>query len=311
MAPTSTSFGTTTPPESIATLQDAEFLLFVGAKVREARSRRGMTRKMLAKEADVSERHLAQLELGEGNVSIVLLRRITTALNIPIADVFSVERPHAAAELAIRQILDRVPNSQLESVVSRLRREFGEEHRGRTGRIALIGLRGAGKSTLGAKLAAELSIPFVELDQEIEKDAGMVLSEIFSLYGQTGYRRIEKKTLDRVLHQHEQAVLSIGGGVVSEKETYDQLLASCFTVWIKAHPEEHMSRVIAQGDFRAMADNAEAMEDLRRILEAREPLYRRADVQLETSRASIEQSFQKLKQAVESEVRLEGRFEDR
>jgi XRE family aerobic/anaerobic benzoate catabolism transcriptional regulator len=286
--------------EPVQGLKDAEFLLFVGAKVREARSRRGMTRKMLAREADVSERHLAQLELGEGNVSIVLLRRITTALNIPIAEVFTAEKPNVAAEIALRQILGRVPAPQLEDVVSRLRREFGESERARSGRIALIGLRGAGKSTLGSKLAEDLRFPFVELDQEIEKDAGMELSEIFSLYGQTGYRRIEKKTLDRVLHEHERAVISIGGGVVSEKETYDQLLANCFTVWIKAHPEEHMSRVIAQGDLRAMADNAEAMEDLRRILEAREPLYRRADVQLETSRESIEQSFLKLKQAVQS-----------
>jgi XRE family transcriptional regulator, aerobic/anaerobic benzoate catabolism transcriptional regulator len=286
--------------EPIETLQDSEFLLFVGAKVREARSRRGMTRKMLAREADVSERHLAQLELGEGNVSIVLLRRITTALNIPIAEVFTAERPNTVVDIALRQILGRVPASQLEDVVSRLRREFGESVRARCGRIALIGLRGAGKSTLGSKLAEDLRIPFVELDQEIEKDAGMELSEIFSLYGQTGYRRIEKKTLDRVLQEHERAVISIGGGVVSEKDTYNQLLANCFTVWIKAHPEEHMSRVIAQGDLRAMADNAEAMEDLRRILEAREPLYRRADVQLETSRESIAQSFLKLKQAVQS-----------
>jgi XRE family aerobic/anaerobic benzoate catabolism transcriptional regulator len=308
MGPSSTSL---TAIQPVGALQDAEFLLFVGAKVREARSRRGMTRKMLAREADVSERHLAQLELGEGNVSIVLLRRITTALNIAIAEVFTLEKPHSVAELALRQILERVPHSQLESAVSRLRREFGENDVARRGRIALIGLRGAGKSTLGAKLATDLNVPFVELDQEIEKDAGMVLSEIFSLYGQTGYRRIEKKTLDRVLQQHERAVISIGGGVVSEKETYDELLASCFTVWIKAQPEEHMSRVIAQGDFRAMADNAEAMEDLRRILEAREPLYRRADVQLETSRDSIEQSFLKLKQAVESAMRLDVRFEDR
>ena len=149
---------------------------------------------------------------------------------------------------------------------------------------------------------SDLGIPFVELDQEIEKDAGMGLPEIFSLYGQTGYRRIEKKTLVRILQQHERAVISVGGGVVSEKETFEQLLACCFTVWIKAHPEEHMSRVIAQGDFRAMTDNAEAMEDLRRILEAREPLYRRADVHLETSRESIEESFLKLKQAVQPEA---------
>jgi len=290
------------PIEPVEAFDDAEFLLFVGKKVRDARSRRGMTRKMLAQEADVSERHLAQLELGEGNVSIILLRRITTALNIPLADVFTMDKPGAAAEVALRQILERIPQQQLDSVVARLRGEFGADDRTRRGRIALIGLRGAGKSTLGSKLAQDLGIPFVELDQEIEKDAGMGLPEIFSLYGQTGYRRIEKKTLVRILQQHERAVISVGGGVVSEKETFEQLLACCFTVWIKAHPEEHMSRVIAQGDFRAMTDNAEAMEDLRRILEAREPLYRRADVHLETSRESIEESFLKLKQAVQPEA---------
>ena len=290
------------PVEPIGAFDDADFLIFVGKKVRDARSRRGMTRKMLAEEADVSERHLAQLELGEGNVSIVLLRRITNALNIPLADVFQAERANAALESALRQILDRIPRQQLSAVVERLRGEFAADDKARRSRIALIGLRGAGKSTLGSKLAEDLAVPFVELDQEIEKDAGMALSEIFSLYGQTGYRRIEKKTLERVLQQHDRAVLSIGGGVVSEKETYDRLLASCLTVWIKAHPEEHMSRVIAQGDFRAMANNSEAMEDLRRILEAREPMYRRADVQLETSRESIEDSFLKLKQAVQFEA---------
>lgn len=280
---------------------DSDFLLHVGKRVRDARSRRGMTRKMLAQEADVSERHLAQIELGEGNVSIILLRRITNALNIPVADVFQVEKQNSPPEAALRQILDRVPAHQLESVVAQLRREFGTDDKSRRARIALIGLRGAGKSTLGSKLATELRVPFVELDREIEKDAGMALAEIFSLYGQSGYRRIEKKTLERVLQQYGRVVLSIGGGVVSEKDTYDQLLANCFTVWIKAHPEEHMSRVIAQGDFRAMADNTEAMEDLRRILEAREPLYRRADVQLETSNEALEDSFLKLKRAVHFE----------
>ena len=286
---------------SLESSGDSDFLLYVGKRVRDARSRRGMTRKMLAQEAEVSERHLAQIELGEGNVSILLLRRITNALNIPVADVFQAEKQNSPTDAALRQILDRVPPHQLESVVARLRGEFGADDKSRRARIALIGLRGAGKSTLGSKLAEELRVPFVELDQEIEKDAGMALGEIFSLYGQSGYRRIEKKTLERVLQQHDRAVLSIGGGVVSEKDTYDKLLANCFTVWIKAHPEEHMSRVIAQGDFRAMADNTEAMEDLRRILEAREPLYRRADVQLETSNDALEDSFAKLKRAVHFE----------
>src|SRR5205823_11726454 len=133
------------------------------------------------------------------------------------------------------------------------------------------------KSTLGSKLALEMRIPFIELDGEIEKDTGMPLGEIFSLYGQSGYRAIEKRTLERVLDENERAVVSVGGGVVSEKETFDYLLSHCYTVWIKAQPEEHMARVMAQGDFRPMAANDQAMEDLRRILEAREPLYRKAD----------------------------------
>lgn len=310
MATLSKSAQTVLPPEPVGAFDDADFLIFVGKKVRDARSRRGLTRKMLAQEADVSERHLAQLELGEGNVSIVLLRRITNALNITLADVFQIEKASAASEAALRQILDRIPHQQLSAVVERLRGEFAADDRARRGRIALIGLRGAGKSTLGSKLAEDLEVPFIELDQEIEKDAGMALSEIFSLYGQSGYRRIEKKTLERVLQLHDRVVLSIGGGVVSEKETYDRLLASCLTVWIKAHPEEHMSRVIAQGDFRAMADNSEAMEDLRRILDAREPLYRRADVHLETSRDSVDDSLLKLKQAVQLEAQVKDRVEE-
>jgi XRE family transcriptional regulator, aerobic/anaerobic benzoate catabolism transcriptional regulator len=168
----------------------------------------------------------------------------------------------------------------------------------RSARIALIGLRGAGKTTLGARLAADVNAPFIELDREIESDAGMSLAEIFSLYGQAGYRRLEKRTLERVLAANPRAIISVGGGVVSERDTYERLLASCFTVWVKAHPEEHMARVVAQGDLRAMADNDAAMEDLRDILAAREPLYGMADFQLETSGDSVDQSFAKLKRAI-------------
>jgi len=156
------------PTEPLRAFDDADFLLFVGHKVREARSRRGMTRKMLAQDADVSERHLAQLELGEGNVSIVLLRRITNALNIPLADVFLVEKPSSSSELALSQILDRIPPQRIEAVIARLQREFGADDSARRGRIALIGLRGAGKSTLGSKLAKHLNVPFVELDQKMQ-----------------------------------------------------------------------------------------------------------------------------------------------
>ncbi len=257
-----------------------------------------MTRKALSHQADVSERHLAQLEAGEGNISVVLLRRIAAALQVSLADLFVVQSEAPAERQTILQFLDRLPPHRLEDVVARLTRDFVPEQETRRQRIALIGLRGAGKSTLGARLATQKNVPFVELDREIEKETGMPLAEIFSLYGQSGFRSIEKRTLERVLAEYDRIVLSVGGGIVLEKENYDYLLANCYTVWVKAQPEEHMSRVIAQGDFRAMAGSDRAMEDLRRILEAREPLYRKADLHLDTSGDSVEQSFTKLETAI-------------
>jgi XRE family aerobic/anaerobic benzoate catabolism transcriptional regulator len=290
-------------PSLPAQPSDEDFLRALGVRVREMRSRRGMTRKMVARESDVSERHLAQLELGEGNVSIVLLRRIATALNVSLEELFAAEASESDAKRSLRDLLERLPAQQLSTVVARLTKEFGASPKDRHSRIALIGLRGAGKSTLGVKLAQAVKAPFIELDREIAKEAGMDLSEIFSLYGQSGYRRIELRVLERILREYPRAVLSVGGGVVSERETYDRLLGSCFTVWVKANPEDYMSRVVAQGDFRAMAENDEAMEDLRRILGAREPFYRKADLHLDTSGESAEQSFRKLKQALQSEIR--------
>ncbi|MFZ1971906.1 MAG: helix-turn-helix transcriptional regulator [Candidatus Acidiferrales bacterium] len=283
-------------------MSDIEFLGFVGARVRELRSLRGMTRKAVARDADVSERHLAQLELGDGNISILLLRRIAAALNASLADLFSPKVYMPDEKRLIGELLERLPANRLQETLKRLTREFASEEKSRRSRIALIGLRGAGKSTLGAKLSREMNVPFIELDREIEKDAGIALAEIFSLYGQAGYRRIEKRTLDRMLKENARAIISIGGGVVSEKETYDRVLANCLTVWVKASPEEHMSRVIAQGDFRVMGENNEAMDDLRRILEARETLYRRADIHLETSGESVDASLSKLKRAIQSEI---------
>jgi len=289
-----------TPRSGIAPVSNDGFLLFLGKRVRELRNRRGLTRKMMAREAHVSERHLAQLEAGEGNISIVLLRRIAAALHVSLAELFAAEAETRHEKLLIQRFLERLPAHRVEDAMSRLMREFGDEEVARRKRVALIGLRGAGKSTLGLRLGQEMNIPFIELDGEIEKDTGMPLGEIFSLYGQTGYRAIERRSLERVLREQERAILSVGGGVVSEKETYDYLLSNCYTIWIKARPEEHMARVIAQGDLRAIAGGNQAMHDLRRILEAREPLYRKADMYLDTSGNSVDQSVAQLKTALQT-----------
>src|SRR5262249_33552942 len=199
---------------------DGAFLQVLGKRVRQARDVRGMTRKALAVAADVSERHLAQLESGEGNVSIVLLRRIAKALEVSLSDLFSSEMNEAVEKRLILQLLGQLPAHRLEEVVYRLTRDFGQEEKARQMRVALIGLRGAGKSTLGARLGEAFRITFIELDREIEKETGMPLAEIFAMYGQAGYRSIERRTFEHVLKQHERAVLSISGGVVSEKENY-------------------------------------------------------------------------------------------
>jgi len=287
-------------PRRVSRDSDDGFLLFLGKRVRELRNRRGLTRKLMAREADVSERHLAQLETGEGNVSIVLLRRIAGALHVSLAELFAPETETQHEKVLIQRFLERLPAHRVKDAMSRLMREFGDEEKARRMHIALIGIRGAGKSTLGSRLGKELNVPFIELDGEIEKDTGMPLGEIFSLYGQTGYRTIEKRLLERVLQEEERAVISVGGGVVSEKETYDYLLSNCYTVWIKAKPEEYMARVIAQGDLRVMGGSNQAMDVLRRILETREPLYRKADTYLETSGNSVDESFSKLKAALQA-----------
>lgn len=284
-------------PGASAVGDDASFLMSLGRRVREIRERRGMARKVLARDADVSERYLAQLEMGEGNVSVVLLRRISIALGVSIVDLLS-DDVHQVERRLIRRLLEHLPQQRLQETIFRLLSDHGVEEAGRKQRTALIGLRGAGKSTLGRMLATQLEVPFVELDQEIERDAGMPLSEVFLLYGQSGYRRLERRCLSRIVETQKQAVLSVGGGIVSEPQTYDLLLSSCFTVWLRADPEEHMARVVAQGDFRPMQDNEEAMEDLRRILKAREPLYAKADVAVDTSGKSVEESLLTLREAV-------------
>src|ERR1700722_6466297 len=276
---------------------DPDFLASLGRRVREAREQRGMAGKVLSKTADVSERYLAALEAGEGNASIVLLRRVAAALGVRLADLLDSGEPVAEQRL-IRRFLDSLPHDRLEDVLRRLTEEFGQDEAVRRKRITLVGLRGAGKTTLGMSLAKSLRRPLVELDKEIEREAGMSLSEVFLLYGQAGYRRIERRCLERIINSQDEIVLTVGGGIVSEPETYNLLLLNCYTVWVKAQPEEHMSRVVAQGDTRPMAGHAEAMEDLRNILVAREPLYAKADAVVDTSGATVESSFAALRRAL-------------
>jgi XRE family aerobic/anaerobic benzoate catabolism transcriptional regulator len=277
--------------------EDSQFLASMGRLVREARERRGMARKLLSQAAGVSERYLAQLEAGEGNASILLLRSVARALGMPLAEVVS-EREGTVERRLIRRFLERLPEHRLEDVLFRLMREFGQEEATRKRRIALVGLRGAGKTTLGQSLANELGVAFVELDREIEREAGIALAEVFLLYGQIGYRRIERRCLDRLLREHAEMVLTVGGGIVSEAETYNTLLLNCYTVWVKASPDEHMARVVEQGDLRPMQGNVEAMEDLKRILASREPLYRKADAMLDTSGERPDESLKKLREVV-------------
>jgi XRE family aerobic/anaerobic benzoate catabolism transcriptional regulator len=279
----------------------ADFLVRLGDRVKEARARRGMTRRILARDSGVSERYLAQLESGAGNISIVLLRALARALDVPLQSIVR-DGPEIGHELAeINALLGRLAPSEMLEARGMLAARFGAADGAlRLGRIALIGLRGAGKSTLGARLAAKREVPFIELDREVESASGMTLSEIFDLYGQAGFRRLERQALDRILATTPRFVVATGGSIVSQPDTFAELLLGCFTVWIRARPVEHMQRVIAQGDLRPMADNAEAMADLERILAGREALYRKADATLDTAGRSVDATLEELMRVIPS-----------
>lgn len=273
-------------------LTDEAYLAGLGERVRQFRARRGMTRKILARDSGVSERYLAQLETGHGNISILLLRRVAAAMGMPLGDLLQ-EGPERPVEYTLaRQILDALPASDLAPAYRALAQTMGTAaHPSRAGRIALIGLRGAGKSTLGRRLAERLSVPFVELAEVIATESGTTLSEIFSLYGQAAYRRYERRAVEKVIAEHEHAVIATGGSIVSEPATYELLLRACHTIWITASPADHMGRVMAQGDLRPMKASREAMADLKRILENRRDLYGRAEAIVDTSGKNADESF--------------------
>ncbi len=276
-----------------------DFLQRLGERVRTMRSRRGMSRKTLAKHSEVSERYLAQLEGGTGNCSIVLLRRIATAMSVRLAELVG-EHPEPAIEnQLLTQLLERLSPAQVAEARELLLSRFGGPTSDmRRGRIALIGLRGGGKSTLGPLLGKALSVPFVELDRVIEQQSGMALTELFEMFGQATFRRMERAALDRILREHPAFVLATGGSLVAEPGTFELLLTSCLTVWVRTRPEQHMSRVIAQGDLRPMAGNTRSMDDLVQILTSREPLYAKADITLDTTDRTPEQSVADLLHAL-------------
>jgi XRE family transcriptional regulator, aerobic/anaerobic benzoate catabolism transcriptional regulator len=289
----------------------------LGARVRAWRARRGMTRKQLAGDSGLSERFLADVESGRGNVSINSLQAAARALNISVLELFQdAPRPAMAR---VQGLLAQLDDAQLDQALALLAANFGRaDQKGREKRIALIGLRGAGKSTLGAQLAAQCGVPFVELDREIEREAGTSMNEILLLHGQAGYRRCERRALLRIAEDHADGmVMTTGGSLVSERETFDLLQSRFFCVWLKANPEEHMSRVVAQGDLRpfhtshpeddhfAQGVMGEAMEDIRRILASREALYARADAVVDTAGRSVKQSFKDLERVVPISVRAD------
>jgi XRE family aerobic/anaerobic benzoate catabolism transcriptional regulator len=286
------------------------FLVALGDRVRALRARRGMTRKAVALAADVSERHLANLEYGIGNASVLVLQQVAGALQCPLAEMLGDVSTSTPEWLLLRELLQ----GRDEATLRRVRVAVGEllgtggangaGAAGRSPRVALVGLRGAGKSTLGAMLADALGFPFVELSREIEKFAGCSIAEIQALYGQNAYRRYERRALEEAIQIHPEAVIATPGGLISDAATFNLLLTHCTTVWLQANAQDHMKRVTAQGDLRPMAASAEAMEDLKRILAGRAAFYSQAEFTLDTSAAPLPQTFEALLKLVQGALSI-------
>jgi len=282
------------------------FLIALGERVRALRSRRGLTRKALARLADVSERHLANVESGVGNASIQFLRQITSVLNCTLAEMIGDETATSPEWLMIREILRGRSDEELARARAALAGLFDAptSETSRRQRIALIGLRGAGKSSLGRMLADYWMVPFVELGREVETLAGCGIAEIHALYGPSAYRRYERRALEDIIQRHPRAVIATPGGIVSDPATYKLLLSHCYTVWVKAAPKDHMARVLAQGDTRPMMGNREAMDDLKSILESRAAFYSKADFSFDTSDMTLETAYVGLLEQLRDNVAL-------
>jgi XRE family aerobic/anaerobic benzoate catabolism transcriptional regulator len=286
--------------QSEAQTSRSPFLVALGERVRNLRSRKGMTRKAVALAAHVSERHLANLEYGTGNVSVLVLQQVAHALQCALAELLGDMTTTTPEWLLIRELLGKRSEADLRRVRLQLTEMLGEggDARARQNRIALIGLRGAGKTTLGQRLADDLGFPFIELSRQIEQFAGCQISEIHNLYGANAYRRHERRALEEAIQIYPEVVIATPGGLVSDSANFNLLLSHCTTVWLQADAADHMSRVTAQGDMRPMAASREAMEDLKRILEGRSAFYAKADIAVDTSRGNVDQSFLLLRDQV-------------
>lgn len=282
--------------QSLIDVAVADLMARVGDRVRKARERKGIPRRVLSEMSGVSPRYLAQLESGEGNISIGLLKRVAVALDYRIEWLVGQDDPFGSEVMQVAEMFRTADRGTQQAVLRALSTEPSRCQR--SARICLVGLRGAGKSTLG-KLAGEaLDLPFVELNREIELTGGMPVDEIMALYGQEGYRKLEADALDRIVETYDRLILAVAGGIVAEPATYNSLLGRFHTIWLKASPSEHMNRVRAQGDTRPMAGNPEAMAQLRSILQSREALYERAHAQLDTSGATVQDTLKRLQSLI-------------
>jgi XRE family aerobic/anaerobic benzoate catabolism transcriptional regulator len=299
-----TSEASLSPDPIEAETQRNPFLEALGERVRNLRSRQGMTRRAVALAAEVSERHLANLEYGTGNVSVLVLLQVASALQCSLAELLGDVTTTSPEWLLIRELLSQRSEADLRRARLQLVELFGEggNAQERQNRIALIGLRGAGKTALGQRLADDLGFPFIELSREIEQFAGCQISEIHNLYGANAYRRYERRALEEAIQIYPEVVIATPGGLVSDSANFNVLLSHCTTVWLQADPADHMGRVAAQGDMRPMAASREAMEDLKRILEGRAAFYSKADMAINTSGRTEDQAFEALRTSVRQHV---------
>lgn len=277
------------------------FLVALGQQVRSLRSRRGVTRKTLSTMTGVSERHLANLETGEGNASVLVLLQVANALHSSLAELTGDVTTSSPEWLLIRSLLKNQDEAALKKVRLSIGSILGDKHTNKQLNpcIALIGLRGAGKTTLGKMLAGELDFPFIDLGSEIESLAGCSVAEIQDLYGINAYRRYERRALEAVVQIYPEVVIGTPGGLVSDPDTFNFLLTHCTTVWLQADPEDHMQRVLDQGDVRPMAGNQEqAMEDLKHILASRSDFYSKAQLVIDTSAQPLAETFALLKDEI-------------